>query len=66
MNSKYVSSVQEAYEALLTEIVNTPPTASVFLLKNKTDWIEELNVQISNLKLIQKELNKEFFSGSGI
>lgn len=66
LNAKFVNNVYDHVNNLLQVIKTTPANASVFLYKNKQDWVEEIEQQLKEIYQIKIDLSRDYFGSRNL
>lgn len=66
LNAKFVNNVYDHLNHLLQVIKATPANASVFLYKNKQDWVEEIEQQLKEIYQIKVDLSRDYFGSRNL
>lgn len=66
LNARFVSGVYDHIDNLLQTIKTTPANASVFLYKNKQNWVEEIEKQLKEIYQIKLNLSKDYFGSRNL
>lgn len=66
LNARFLNNVYDHIDNLLQVIKTTPTSASVFLYKNKEDWVEEIEQQLKEIYQIKVDLSKDYFGSRNL
>ena len=66
LNARFLNNVYDHIDNLLQVIKTTPTNASVFLYKNKEDWVEEIEKQLKEIYQIKVDLSKDYFGSRNL
>ena len=66
MNARYIKSALESLEDFYNVISRTPPTAAMFEIENKHEWLQRIKAEMQVLKDKQAAENKAYFKMKGL